>query len=248
MVRHCFSYVVYGNNSKYFDPIFKNNQILKASKLEYTIIIFAYISSNLSERLKREENILVVDIPKNLQKLKRLARFLAPNFVSAEFYHYRDSDSLITKAELDIVLLQEALSLPATIIRNHPLHFAPILAGLFSLEQSFANELRNISLKPNIRYQNYYDQIFLSRFFYLKIRTSAIVFTSSFYYKGENICKIKFNLNNFAGRPIDFKILAGSDDVSPKLRRLFYLKNVDRLFQSGKFIKFMAFFANRRSL
>jgi hypothetical protein len=81
------------------------------------------------------------------------------------------------------------------IIRDHPQHVSPILAGMFALSRSQAlsvakNAKKFFKNSKTVGNEYSYDQDWLMDTVYPKIRKSAAVYSSYFYYVGETVHRI----------------------------------------------------------
>ncbi len=126
----------------------------------------------------------------------KVLRFLVPARVNSEFYFYKDSDSLVGTKEL-MVMTHWMNSTAATcmIIRDHPQHVAPILAGMFGLARmqalSIATAAKNyFSAKRSDDNRYSYDQEWLMDQIYPTMKVAAQVYTSYFFYSGERVFRI----------------------------------------------------------
>jgi hypothetical protein len=231
---HCYSYVIYGREEKYFQPIFESYSALRDFNVDFSLVVFCDDLKFFQNKFRELPKIHLFEIPRSLRSLPRLARFLAANFVDAEYYHFRDSDSILARIELLIADLEAAIDGEAFLIRNHPLHFAPILAGLFSLRRQHALHLSAIVYRRRVSNGPYYDQIFLSKFFYDYLRPFIRCYSSSLFFLGESRVKIAFNEDVFCGMPVDY-VRMGSR-VDSKFYLVPFFSGFHRLFQSTRFM------------
>lgn len=233
---HCFCYVVYGRNEKYWKSLQLN--LLQIQKLNCaTCVIFTDDLEYMKQRLSGSEECRIIEIPEHFSTVPRVARFMAANIVCAKYYHFRDSDSLITQLELVVAEMQLNQGHQGIIIRNHPLHFAPILAGLFSLDYKLAKKLSTLCEVTSMNNGKYYDQVFLSKYFYSSHMDKFHVFTSNYRYFGEKFSVIRC-YKDFAGKPVDFVEDNNPDQFSKIIYSLYYHRMLSRLLQSPRFIVF----------
>jgi hypothetical protein len=128
----------------------------------------------------------------------KLHRYLASSYVKSDFYFYKDTDSIVSKRELHYSKeWMEWARSGCMIIRDHPLHLAPIMGGMFALNHEFADKLacltvnyceHKAAVQPRNKYL--YDQLWLGKCFYPLVRKSSTVYTSFFHYEGESIVDI----------------------------------------------------------
>lgn len=240
MVDHCFAYVIYGDDDKYTLPVFESYRRLSESNLDFEILIFCDNFSGVKSKYSTLNKVRLCRIPPFFIPVPRLVRFLASDFSDACFFHFRDSDSIVTDLEIFIADFIFRSGEIGCLIRNHNLHFAPMLAGLFSLDQSNANLLAGMVRNGDFTQNAYYDQIFLSRYIYPKLREHFMVFSSHYYYYGERVSKISFDCDDFCGRPVDY-VSKLADEKFPKLKRLIFVPGFHRFFQSPRFVKFFGY-------
>lgn len=239
--KFCLSYVVYGENPKYFSPLLETISGLCGVD-GVAVCVFTDFKFQFPDNVISQKNIFFTPIPDEFSHFKRAARFCAADIVSSDFYHFCDSDSIFTDTEKLIADLQYQLSIPAVVIRNHPLHVAPILAGMFSLNEVYARILRDKAFAFSFRDGPYYDQVFLARELYPLIRSDIMAFSSSIFYFGEKRVFIEFDPLGFCGMPIDFK----GPVIPSKLtfRTAFFNPLLARPLQSPRFAA-LWFFVNR---
>ncbi len=196
-----WSYTIYGvDEAKYYESMHKNIAI--ARSLEVKIVV----STNEKNR-KFVENyfseyadtvtVLTYDFM-SANVYPKLLRYLVPLELKADYYFYKDSDSVVTTRELECMdswLNEEDCE--AMIMRDHPLHIAPILGGMFGLRHVTAklladrvDVLLHESNMPKMHHY-WYDQVWLAYYFYPLIAGLAKVYTAYFYYVGEDFIRIK---------------------------------------------------------
>lgn len=190
-------YSIYGNEyDKYYYPIIENIKISKYFGARIFIHTNRQYEKNVKEYFAKyifDIDVVVhndsysVDFPKIL-------RFLTSKFIESDFYFFKDSDSVVTEKEL--VLMNEWMNSnnpTALIMRDHPLHIAPIMAGMFGLNRGLSIKIADSALgyfanQKRSHFNLYsYDQDWLARNIYPEIVENAHVNTSFFYYSGERI-------------------------------------------------------------
>lgn len=205
-IQVVWSYCLYGRDVKlYYEPMLSN--ISKAVANGISIIIFtrsedeAFVLGYFDDYQDFVKVVVASDVRDDFIKLHR---YLAPRYIDGDYYFYKDTDSLVTKRELFYSRdwLESAAS-DCMLIRDHPLHLAPVMGGMFGLNRNVAkkltlsvvNYLRGVCFAPNNKYL--YDQLWLGANFYPSIRKSSTVYTSFFYYDGENIVDISSDRDPF---------------------------------------------------
>ena len=126
--------------------------------------------------------------------------------VDADYYFIKDSDSIVTERE--IYVMNHWMNLTNEdyiIIRDNPIHVAPVLAGMFGFRKnvcSFIVNNCNSFFTSLLKKGDYgYDQRWLAEKIYPTIKNRTIVYSSFFYFKGENLIIINRvnNLLSFIG-------------------------------------------------
>jgi len=243
-VVYCF--VVYGRNySKYFYPLecfvrtmLRTDEICAIAccenDLKYVETIF-----------KRFENVRIVCFPNKYLTRARLLRFLLPLWVSGDIFHFRDSDSVVSQRERFYLESWNVLTYDILILRDHPLHFAPVLAGMVSIREKTALEFAK-NLEGDFMsiddLSHYYDQQYLTDNLYVNYLKNIFVFTSYWRYSGEKkFAVIPRDERKFIGLPewwsdedvmASFRGVSGSDD----LKTLYFFRPLSSLYQRKKFV------------
>lgn len=198
-----WSYSVYGNNHEmYFKPLLK--VIPLANSIGATVVINtprAYHAAvlNYFHAFINQIVVLVHDgaIAENYPKI---LRFLVPIHIYSKYYFFKDSDSLVETKELAIMEhWMKSENTTCMIIRDHPQHVTPILAGMFASTREHALIIATAAEKYFVvapsKFNSYsYDQDWLMDQIYPVIKESAQVYTSYFFYTGERVFKINRSL------------------------------------------------------
>jgi hypothetical protein len=142
-------------------------------------------------------------------------RFRVDELGNPDCVLFRDSDSLVSRREASAVNQWVASGSIAHIIRDHPFHSAPILAGLWGLRPSlakwFGEELKTY------RFLDVYgsDQSFLAEKVYPKLAKSSVIHAS--YHRHESSIAIsEFEIGHSRLGPF-----CGEGVTSPILERLY---------------------------
>lgn len=249
MIDHCFCYCLYGRDLNYYEPIKLVAEKLSSNPRAVIFLGTTHVDLNfVYNYYQKYKNIKVYCIDNDYKFRERLIRFLAPKYVEAKYYHYRDADSIITDFELSLISIYLTFKFPILILRNHPLHFSPIMAGMFSLNHEFGKKLVSLvedqlhSIEP----KDYYDQIFLTNTLYEKYKSEAVVFSSHICYDGEIVHKIMFDKYNFVGKPMFWGLKdcehACNESLplfSNTLVKLPFFLALSFLYQRGRFVKLL---------
>lgn len=195
--KNIISYSLYGNNPRYTLPLLENSKI--ALDLYSGWIIYVYHDNTVSQDFLfqlRENNVITINIEQSEHENlpPKMWRFLPVENPLIDCVIFRDADSLLTLRERDLVLNWMESDKLVHIIRDHPLHIAPILAGMFGIKQTSFHILSRLikDQKPDIIHRPIdYDQVFLADYFYPKIKDLALIHVSFFKYKDERVIIIE---------------------------------------------------------
>lgn len=197
--RQVWSYSLYGDNHEmYFRPLLE--VIPLANRLGARVVINTPRSCCVAVKQYFHDylddfTVLVYEGP-IAEASPKILRFLVPFRVASEFYFYKDSDSLVGTKELEV--MAHWINSPdasSMIIRDHPQHVTPILAGMFGLarQEAFvvAESARDYFTKNRVGLNNYsYDQDWLMDQVYPSVRLSSQVYSSYFFYAEERVFRI----------------------------------------------------------
>lgn len=189
------SFSVFGDKDKYINGLLKNIALRQEFYPDWTI--FVYCDQRNHEILAKnpsEKTVLRLVQTESHGAQGTCWRFLASSEEDVKIILFRDADSIFTKRE--ILAVNEWLASPfdAHLMRDHPLHSSPIMAGMFGLRGN------GIALLSNFMKSNYdsnlakrfgYDQDFLNFYLYPKIKRASLVHTDFIGYLSENIQPFK---------------------------------------------------------
>ena len=190
-------YSIYGDNTfKYYEPMRENIRIAR----ERGIALIVHTNCQYEERVRnffsefKDDIIISVHKETFADSFPKILRFLTYDEVKSKFYFYKDSDSIVTPEELEIMDQWSSLDdSEALIIRDHPLHISPILAGMFATNHAVASQVSHFAKRffiDNVpkRYRSHsYDQDWLAKDIYPLIAQKATIITSFFYFSNERI-------------------------------------------------------------
>jgi hypothetical protein len=190
------AYSLFGSNPRYSNPL-----IITAKNINVILpgwVIWVYYDSTVpknvvNELTKLKVSLIHMDRVERCNWAPKFWRFLPVFEREVDVVLFRDSDSIITSREASLVNYWIDSDYSAQILRDHPLHMAPIMAGMFGLKKEvfevFAHQLElNMGLVQEQSYSA--DQVFLAKYLYKVIYKKAIVQTPFFSYPGENCLKI----------------------------------------------------------
>lgn len=205
--RMIWSYSVYGDNHEmYFKPLLEviplanhvGARVVINTPRAYHAAVLQYFRDYLNDI-----TVLGYDGP-IAEAYPKILRFLVSARVNSEFYFYKDSDSLVGTKELAVMThWMNSAAATCMIIRDHPQHVTPILAGMFGLARipalSIATAAQNhFAVKRSGDNGYSYDQEWLMDHIYPAMKVSAQVYTSYFYYSGERVFRISRSLTGCA--------------------------------------------------
>ena len=186
--RNYISYSIYGDIEKYFKILEYNIQILKRNN--FKIVLYCE-EKNITYLKTIFKDILIINGLINGVNNKMLWR-LNPIFSDfTDTLFSRDADSKITNREITLMNNFLDSKFNFHIIRDHELHYMPIMGGLFGIKKELYKVLSNNRLRErmkNIKNIYNYDQLYLSDYIYPKVISFTLIHSSSYYYKNENIC------------------------------------------------------------
>ena len=201
------SYSLYGSAFRYTEPLIWNSKNLNSFYNGWIIRVYHDDSVPTSVLKTLSENgVYLVNIKdtKFLYFAPKFWRFLPVFENDIEVLIVRDSDSIFSNREVSLVNEWYNSKTEFHILRDHQLHIAPILAGMFGIKkdffQIFSAEL--LSRKSLITSKTYNaDQIFLADYIYKKIRNNCTIHTSYFAFKDERFVRIMktADISNFIG-------------------------------------------------
>ena len=188
--RNYVSFSIYGDIEKYFNILEYNIDILKRNN--FKIVLYCE-EINILYLKTIFKDILIINGFINGVNNKMLWR-LNPIFSDfTDTFFSRDADSKITDREITLMNNFIDSNYNFHIIRDHVLHYMPIMGGLFGIKKDIYNILTSNSL-PNkikkVKNKYNYDQLYLSDYIYPIVISNTLIHTSSYYYKNENYFKI----------------------------------------------------------
>ncbi len=203
------SYSLFGSNQRYITPLLINARTVNDYYPNWIIRVYHDDTVNVETlRIFTSLNVHLFNINKSDLKKYNLApkfwRFLPILENNIDAIIFRDSDSIFSKREEELVNTWLNSEFDFHIIRDHQLHIAPIMAGMFGVKKGgfgiFKEKMLN---NPILTAKNSYnsDQIFLADELFPKIQNSVLINTSYFAFSNENFVKISksLNANHFIG-------------------------------------------------
>lgn len=196
-----WSYSIYGNDFEtYYKPVINNIHLARQEGAVIAISIKASEERQIRHFFKAYEDEIKIVTYENpaFCEYPKILRFLIPKILNADFYFFKDSDSLVTNKEVRIMRSwMKVIQSEAMIIRDHPLHVAPIMAGMFGISSKIAeliiDSVNSTFLTKQPRFINpySYDQDWLMRDVYPWLIKRTNVYSSFLYYSGESVTSIE---------------------------------------------------------
>lgn len=167
------SFSLYGNNSRYTKNIDTIILLYKTLLPDWKcrFYIASDVSSSIVESIAEHGCDILIMKAKDVDHRYSLWRFLANEDASVAIF--RDLDSLPTQRELQMIKQWMISDKALHIIRDHPYHSAPIMAGMWGIKD----------IKLNLRQQikdasitDFYgvDQLFLERYYKTELANALI--------------------------------------------------------------------------
>lgn len=201
-----WSYSLYGDNfDLYYKPFFENisvadnngaHIVINTNSLNYEKIL-NYFECYL------DKISIICHEGDMARKYPKVLRFLVAEKINSNYIFFKDSDSLVNDKEIMVSRhwMAESAAL-AMIIRDHPEHVSPILAGMFAVQHDTGRWMASEVFKffdrenQNLNLNDYsYDQDWLKDNIYPVIVKNSQVYSSFFYFVGEKLIKIQRNKN-----------------------------------------------------
>ena len=196
-----FSYVLFGNDCKYFEPLMRNISAVYDEFGELALIYIVGINIprvwinefNLCDNVVFNDASELVHQPASL---KMMARYRVINEFpySKTCFVFRDADSFISSGEFKIIKHWVHSEYVFSVVRDHTEHVMPIMGGLFCCKDDGTRFLRKAlqSLKSATDdFNDYgYDQVFLDQYVYRFQKHNILVYSSCGVFVGEKVVDI----------------------------------------------------------
>lgn len=184
------SFSLFGQDPKYRQGMLHNILAIDRFYSGWDVVIFCDRLNHDALRLEslgsRVEIVLQQDVSRGLEGA--FWRFLAALRPGLGALLFRDSDSLFTTREVQAVGEWLASPYDTHIIRDHPYHRSPVMAGLLGVKGRALQTLAELVQKRLHAYRHTEygdDQVFLSEDFYPRVRSNALVHTGFIRYYPE---------------------------------------------------------------
>jgi hypothetical protein len=207
---------LFGDKKKYLLGAEKMLQSVTRNLPDWRVVFFVgkSVPQETREKLvKRGANLVHVD---EVEDLSATAwRFRISQLGETDFVIFRDSDSMISKREAQAIRQWTQSGLEGHIIRDHPLHFAKIMAGLWGARTASISWLEGEAkmFAFNDKYGS--DQEFLATKVYPRIVDSCLIHASFHKHeKGPNSVDFKVGSSRIG-------VFCGESATSTFLQRLY---------------------------
>lgn len=198
------SFCLYGNNPIYVSGLFRNLDSIQDKLPDYQAIV--YVSRSCENSIIKEfasrggiVRLEEEDWPPN----GMFWRFNAIFEAGAKRVLIRDADSDISRREVAAIREWEISEKSFHIMRDHPLHTAPILGGMWGAKTKVAKTIFNPNQFHNYSKEKRKDQEYLSAI-YSSVVGDALVHDAFFKFEKNSKC---FSLPRkgyeFIGEPLD---------------------------------------------
>jgi hypothetical protein len=192
------------------------------------------------------------------KRYPKLLRYLIPLYYQYNYYFFKDSDSVVTKLELKYSNeWMENQDSNCIIIRDHPLHVAPILGGMFGLSSNEAKRSASLlfqdfsddKIKSKDGYL--YDQLWLGKSLYPIVKLRSTIYSSHFSYIGEKVIDTYkyWNSNKYIGSQhfestinIELKYHSLIELYSIGKLSLPFYKKIPSVYQKTRIVLYTAYF------
>jgi hypothetical protein len=175
------SFSLWGDDLKYNIGAVKNCQLAEIYYPDW--ICRFYVAENTPKEtinvLKSKRNAEVIET-KDLGNWKfTIKRFFPFSEENVDLFISRDCDSRISSREAAAVNVWMNSDKKFHIMKDHPYHGSfPILAGMFGAKKGIVNNINELIdeyQKENLNEQYHFDQIFLLKYIWPKIKDDSIV-------------------------------------------------------------------------
>lgn len=217
-MKKVISFSLWGNNPYYINGV--DSVLPTARRLYPDWELWVYVTDDVDAATMEKisghgANVIVKERPegKAFKFLPAFWRFLPASDLSVERFIVRDIDSQITQREVTAVEEWQRSGKVLHIMRDHPKHEVPILAGMWGGKSSAMRDMDE-SIKKWNNYAKYgCDQKFLGKVIYPKFYKDALIHSECNMLSGEDINPFpeKLNDRNFIG-------MAYQDDDYVKLQ------------------------------
>jgi hypothetical protein len=258
-VAWCYS--LFGRNiNSYYEAMKFNITIARKNNVKIIIATLCEDVMFIKDYFEfANDTVSIISFKENYaKKYPKLLRYLIPLNYNYDYYFFKDSDSVVTESELGFS--DEWINnndSDCIIIRDHPLHTAPILGGMFGLSSKLAKYSANLLLqnfcdgKVNFEDGYLYDQLWLGKCIYPMVKFNSSIYSSHFSYLGENVIDTYkyWNSNEYIGAQ-HFENTTNLELKYKKLIRLYsvgklsvpFYERISSVYQKTRIVLYTAYF------
>lgn len=176
-MKKIISFSLWGDNPRYTLGAIQNAYLAKI--YYYDWICRFYINENVDkmiiDKIKRQNNTEVEIFHGQPNWSSTLFRFLPASDPQVSIFISRDTDSRLSKRERSAVFDWEMSDRICHIMRDHPYHARPIMAGMWGLKNPFISEMNNLVESWGRENEYESDQNFLAQKIYPLIKNVSMV-------------------------------------------------------------------------
>jgi hypothetical protein len=170
---------LFGTSKKYIDGSLRFVASAKKNLPDWIIVFFVGLSITEDHlRLLQNTGTRVIQVEEREGLSAASWRFRIWLLGNPGWVIFRDADSVISRREANAVRQWVDSKTTAHMIRDHPFHFAPILAGLWGLRPSLAKWFRAEVVRYPFNDTYGSDQEFLAVNVYPKILSESLIHAS----------------------------------------------------------------------
>lgn len=177
------SYGVWGDNPFYTVGAIKNADLARILFPDWMCVFYCFesVPNEIVKELQSKQNCIVRLAPGVGDRRSALQRFFPAEEEGVEYFLSRDTDSRLSPREVMAVNEWISEGTDVHIIRDHPYHSVPLLAGMWGVRggklkgiQKHAEEYVS-KTDPNHKFQ---DQDFLTSWVWSKIQNGQLTLTT----------------------------------------------------------------------
>jgi len=221
------SYTLFGNKKYYYEGAIANAENNKIVLPKWRSVF--YVSPTIEEKYSRKllsEGAILKFVADTENYTSTIWRFFATSINDADAIIFRDSDSLISKCEVGLIDYWLLTKKTMHIIRDHPSHKSPILAGLCGLRKRLDIDLEAIYHKSDLVNIYGIDQWFIYTHLYKKFVDDSVIHDSIYRFEKSTIpFNCKLNSNSFIGERIFVETKPNHSRESSTIDKARYMHN-----------------------
>lgn len=173
------TYALWGKNPKYNIGAIKNAELCLQFYSDWTCRFYCAkdVPKETIDKLSIFKNTQIIITDEESNWKYSVNRFLPMSEIGVERFISRDTDSRITKREVEAVEEWVKSNKLCHIMRDHPYHGGfPMLAGMFGMKGGVIKNVKALlNLVKEVPEQYHYDQIFLQNYIWPFIENNAII-------------------------------------------------------------------------